>query len=47
MDILIIEVLIAASALLLSSPTRQSRLWSATLTRPAFIIGGGFLVSAP
>ena len=46
-NIFVVFSAIAASLLLFSKPLRTSKVWHATVTPLASIIGSGFLVSAP
>jgi hypothetical protein len=47
LNILIVVMFIAAFALMVSTPVRDNKDWSATVTPLASIIGSGFLVSVP
>ena len=46
-DIALVATLVIAFLVLISRPVRASRIWSATVTPLASIIGSGFLVSVP
>ncbi|MCB1489470.1 MAG: hypothetical protein KDJ88_18680 [Bauldia sp.] len=46
-DIALVATLVVAFLVLISRPVRANRIWSATVTPLASIIGSGFLVSVP